>query len=159
MRKYHALIALFVFAFFFGGFLLCTGTINSGVHFQDDHEMTSIHAKLESTNYNVPAVFISQMDTEINVIRRFRPFYYLHRIVEVGLLQNNILAMSIYNGVLIVATALILYLLGCWLRVQLYRVISSSHDGVSRRAIRKSFGCWARLKRSVYSPIQCLYSS
>lgn len=84
---------------FFAGilsFLLFTGTLNSGYHFIDDHEMLHIHSDLEKMSF---------IDTSIHWIKsdliiRFRPMYFFHRVLEMKIFGDNFFVLSFYTGLL-----------------------------------------------------------
>jgi len=99
--------SLIVLLFFAGVllFLFYTGTLNSGYHFIDDHEMLKIHADLEKTSF---------VDTTIQWIKndfniRFRPIYFLHRVFEMKFFGDNFFDLSFYTGVLAALTFLFFY--------------------------------------------------
>jgi len=94
---------------FFAGilsFLLFTGTLNSGYHFTDDHEMLDINADLSNASFTQTS--IKWIKNDLNI--RFRPMYYLHRVFELKLLGANFFALSFYTGLLIASIFSLFYL-------------------------------------------------
>ena len=117
MQKYYLILPILIFSIFWLLFVKNTGTIDSGVHFQDDHEIISINTELKEKNYNVLSVYAVRMHREINETQRFRPFYYFHRVLEVVIFKDNFYAISVYNLILIILTSSVLFYfaLGWWL--------------------------------------------
>lgn len=102
----HWVLPLIIFTLFWAGVLIYTGTLNSGFHFVDDHEMVRISDDLSRGNFfQVSADWIIR-----DFGLRFRPVYYFHRVLSVQLLGTNFLALSIQNLVLAIATSWLLYL-------------------------------------------------
>lgn len=89
---------LVVILFFIGvfSFLFFTGTLNSGYHFTDDHEIIRINTDLESTSFLETSA--NWLKSDLNI--RFRPMYYLHRIFEIKLFISDFLLLSLYTGLL-----------------------------------------------------------
>ncbi len=87
-------------------FLFLTGTLNSGYHFIDDHEMLKIHSDLESNSFiDVSTEWIGN---DFNI--RFRPIYFLHRVLEIKLLGINFFILSFYTGILAALTFSLFYI-------------------------------------------------
>jgi hypothetical protein len=101
----HTWIAAIVFSVFWGVFLLGTGTIVSGFHLIDDHEMVVISRQLETNSPTVLAV--DWIRTDFNI--RFRPFYYVHRVFSVAIFGANFTALALLAFGLAVATSWLLY--------------------------------------------------
>jgi hypothetical protein len=88
---------------FFAGillFLFFSGTLNSGYHFIDDHEMLKIHADLEKTSFVGTSIQWIKNDFSI----RFRPMYFLHRVSEIKIFGDDSLSLSFYTGILAALT-------------------------------------------------------
>ncbi|MHC1704354.1 MAG: hypothetical protein AB9846_10640 [Tenuifilaceae bacterium] len=102
-RDIIVLCAIFIFLFLFLGL---TGTITSGYHFTDDHEILRIvdDLKNEST-INTIAKWVKD-DLSI----RLRSAYYTHRVIEAKIFQDNILAWTIYTGFIAFLTFAFFYL-------------------------------------------------
>lgn len=98
---YIVLIIICVFLF-----LGLTGTLNSGYHFVDDHEIIRIKADLESMN--VIEVTKKWLKDDLNI--RFRPLYYFLRIVQTKLFGSNFFLWSVYTGILACITMTSFYM-------------------------------------------------
>ncbi len=102
----NPLLALIIFSVFWILLLSSTGTLTSGYHLIDDHEMIRINADLQHSNYfNVTADWLSR-----DLGLRFRPVYIIHRVLTVQLLGVNFLAFSIQSLVLAIMTTWLLYM-------------------------------------------------
>lgn len=84
-------ILLFVFSF-----LNFTGTLTSGYHFQDDHEIIRINKDLQQQSFI--KVLKNWMNVDLKI--RFRPFYIIHRVAVTELFGSDFLMLSIYSGLL-----------------------------------------------------------
>jgi hypothetical protein len=100
------LSAFGLFSVFWLSFLILSGTINSGFHFQDDHEIITISKRIDDNGLFAASVSILKED----MVTRFRPFYYLHRIAIVELLGTDFMYWSFYNALLAILTSFFLYL-------------------------------------------------
>lgn len=100
------LFALILFIVFWSSFMIFTGTLTSGYHFTDDHEIITINKNVNDNGLINATISILKKDLDI----RFRPFYYIHRIALVKLLGTNFLLWSIYNICLAVFTSYFLFL-------------------------------------------------
>jgi len=96
-------MALFLSIF---SFLFFTGTLNSGYHFIDDHEMILIDSSLNKNTY--VETYTEFMKNDLNI--RFRPFYFLHRIFEVKVFNINFCSLSFYIGILAFLSFSFIYL-------------------------------------------------
>ncbi|MCD4768767.1 MAG: hypothetical protein K8R35_01195 [Bacteroidales bacterium] len=87
-------------------FLSLNGTLNSGYHLVDDHEIICIHNELQTDS------FITVLKRWVNndLKNRFRPLYYTHKVITTGFFGTNFLAISIYTGILGTITFLSLFL-------------------------------------------------
>jgi hypothetical protein len=87
-------------------FLGLSGTLNSGYHFQDDHEIVRIENDLRNGSfYDVSKKWVVE-DLHI----RFRPLYFIHRIATIRLFGSDFLALSLYTACLGIATFLFFFL-------------------------------------------------
>ena len=87
--------------------LLClSGSIFSGFHFTDDHELLAIGKDISESSLSVTMVKWIKSDSTF----RFRPIYYVHRILGVYFFGQNYLLWSIYAGILAVLSTFILFL-------------------------------------------------
>lgn len=110
------IIVLILFSIFWISLVFFNGTISSGYHFTDDHEIISINESINNNGIINTIEFYLKKDLSI----RFRPFYYLHRIALVKVFQTNFLLWSIYNVVLAIVTSYFLFL---FMYKQGYRLI------------------------------------
>jgi hypothetical protein len=105
-RTQEYFIVLIIFLFLVLGFLAITGTLFSGFHFTDYHEVVSINDGLKHNDFCRLAKGIISSDLNI----RFRPFYDLHRVLQTRLFGINFTLWHIYNGFLAALCAFFLYL-------------------------------------------------
>ncbi|TAL67206.1 MAG: hypothetical protein EPN88_07620, partial [Bacteroidetes bacterium] len=95
-RKDRLVIVSIILSVFL--FLIFSGTITSGFHFVDDHEVIKIKADLKSSTFlSVTKSWVLQ-DFKSN--GRFRPLYYINRVLETKLLGSDFTHWSLSNGVL-----------------------------------------------------------
>jgi len=104
--KYNYWTVFLCFLLFLFGFLIISGSLFSGYHFTDDHGILNIARDL--SEYNVLEVSQKRIIGDLQI--RFRPFYYVHRILETKLFGTNFLGWSIYRGLLGVLTSFFLFL-------------------------------------------------
>jgi len=102
-KNWVIIFALFLSVFIFLG---VTGTLTSGYHFIDDHEIISISNNLKSES------LIKVISNYINydLPSRFRPMYYFHRVIETKIFGTNLFLWSLYTGVLAFITFSSFYL-------------------------------------------------
>lgn len=114
----YPLVYIFVgiFLFWFSIFFF-SGSLSSGYHFTDDHQILEINQKLSSSDNNIIEVYKRMIINDFK--SRFRPLFYLHKILETKLFGVNYLSWSIYTGMLAVLTSFFLYLFA--------RIIGFSH--------------------------------
>ena len=112
-RRNVAMWALLFFAIVWLTILGFSGSVFSGYHLTDDHEIVRIKKDLESKE--VMSVAVKWMKDDQLVTHRFRPFYYFHRVLGVELLGSNFIAWSIYNALLAIATSFLLFYFLCLL--------------------------------------------
>jgi len=96
-------IILFVFLFLF-----FSGTITSGYHFVDDHEVIKIKYDLKSSS--VFTVSKNWVKEDLFNNGRFRPLYYIHRVLETKLLGSDFFLWSFYTGILCCLVMISFYL-------------------------------------------------
>lgn len=100
------LTALILFFVFWSSFVILTGTLTSGFHFTDDHEIITINKNIHDNGlFNATKSTIRD-----DLTMRFRPFYFLHKIIIVKLFGTNFLLWSIYNAILAIFTSFFLFL-------------------------------------------------
>lgn len=103
-------VFLGILAFWFLMFVT-SGTLFSGFHFMDDHDIVAIHYHLTTKQMTVPQV-IQQWLVEDHATGRFRTFYFIHRILQTKLLGIHFFLWSIYTGLLAVFTTFFLFIFG-----------------------------------------------
>jgi hypothetical protein len=89
-------------------FLLITGTLTSGYHFVDDHEIIRMKNDLKSASLNNVTKAWVKEDLFVNT--RFRPLYYIHRVIEARVMGSDFTLWSVYNGFLYCLALVFLYL-------------------------------------------------
>ena len=99
-------IALALFAIFWFCFLYFNGTFTSGFHFMDDHEIPFINKGIHDNGLFNTIFSVLQHDFTI----RFRPLYYIHRVMETKIFGTNLVEWSIYNCLLAVLTSYFLFM-------------------------------------------------
>jgi len=104
--KNKNIIAFIFFTLFWASFVFISGTLTSGYHFTDDHEVISFNKNIQNNGLLDASKSIIKEDLK----ERFRPFYYLHRIIIIKLFGTNILIPSICNVFLAIFTSFFLFL-------------------------------------------------
>jgi len=99
-------------------FFILTGTMSSGYHFTDDHEIIRLSHELK--NDSVISVAARWISKDFGI--RFRPVYYLHRIVEARLFGSNLFLWSFWTALMCAISFVCLYL---GMRNQNFSVIES----------------------------------
>ena len=94
----------FIIVFWLGMFLY-TGTFTSGYHFIDDHEIIQLNEKLNTSSFAHVAKNYLQFDSNW----RFRPFWALHRVMEVKMFGTNFQLWACYTVLLCLMTSFLLY--------------------------------------------------
>lgn len=86
-------------------FFAITGTATSGFHFIDDWGMISIHDDLQS--HSLASTMVNWLRDDLQW--RFRPFYYVHRVLEVFVFGTNFKHLSFYTIALCEITMLVFF--------------------------------------------------
>ena len=87
-------------------FLGLTGTLGSGYHFTDDHEIITLKNDLKTESvFSVATQWIRE---DLN--SRYRPVYYFHRVVEARAFGDNFLLWSLWTAMLAFAAFASFYL-------------------------------------------------
>ncbi|MEG4068175.1 hypothetical protein QUA42_12780 [Microcoleus sp. Pol11C2] len=108
-KKYNYL-SVFLFILIFWFFILsASGSLFSGYHFTDDHEITHINYNLTVQKLGIFQVTSQWIHNDL-LTGRFRPFYYVHRILATRLLGVNFGWWSFYTGMLGVLTTFFLFI-------------------------------------------------
>ena len=99
--------ALLFFAIFWLAFLGFSGTLTSGFHLTDDHEIVRINNDLKTQN----TLFVAKkwMKNDQVSTHRFRPLYFFHRVMETKVFGTNFTAWSVYTAILAIATSFFLF--------------------------------------------------
>jgi hypothetical protein len=117
--KKHDYISVFLFILIFWFFLLITsGSLFSGYHFTDDHEIAHINYDLTVQRLSIFQVINQWIHNDL-LTGRFRPFYYIHRIIETRLLGVNFGWWSLYTAMLAVLTTFFLFIFGKLIRLSI----------------------------------------
>lgn len=105
--RYEKIIILVVFAVLVFGILLGTGTITSGLHMVDDHEYLEYELirKDGGTLWDCLKFALSE-----DVGLRFRPMYFVVRILLYGIFGTNLTAWSVEKAFEIIGVLFLLYL-------------------------------------------------
>ena len=102
-----------VLACFLFWFLLfyVTGLFSSAFHLIDEHVLAEIHAELARPDAHLGAVIMKWMVMDFNE-RRFRPLYYISRVLRSEFFGLSWPAWSLYNAFLAASTSAALFLFG-----------------------------------------------
>ena len=103
--KSKLILVFFAFLIFWFLFLILSGSLFSGYQLVDDHEILTIHNQLVSSSNNVLLVSKNIITSDLEATGRFRPFYYIHRILETRFFGTNFLLWHVYTGLLTVLTS------------------------------------------------------
>jgi len=113
-----SVVALFIFAIFWIAFVTFTGTLNSGYHLTDDHELLTLATSIKSQGF--VKTLTDRLSSDFTI--RLRPFYFINRIVMSYFLGINIFSWSIYCLILGIFSSYFLFL---FLYVQGYKFYQS----------------------------------
>jgi len=106
-RNYYLTVFLFILLFWFLIFTT-SGSLFSGYHFTDDHEIVEINYSFTVQNLNLWEVISQWLHKDI-LTGRLRSFYYLHRIIETKIFGINFFLWSTYTGLLGVFSTFFLF--------------------------------------------------
>ena len=110
MKKAAAIIFFLVFWF---AFLGASGSLTSGFHFTDDHQIIYFDGALQKGAGAIESA-IGWIANDASS-GRFLPLYYVHRLLEIKFFGSNFLAWGIYDAILAwAASALISIALIFW---------------------------------------------
>jgi hypothetical protein len=110
--KNHSNLSVFLFILIFWFFLFITSaSLFSGYHFTDDHEIVHINHNFINQKLSIIEVFSQWINTDYST-GRFRPFYYIHRILATKFLGIDFGWWSVYTGLLAVFTTFLLFVFG-----------------------------------------------
>jgi len=86
-------------------FLGITGNLDTAFHFTDDSEILRFTNELQTES--IVSVVAGKLKSDLNM--RFRPFYFINRVIEAKIFGNNFTLWSIWNAVLASATFTFFY--------------------------------------------------
>ncbi len=101
-------IVLSSFAIVLFAFLGLNGTLSSGFHFVDNHEVVQINKDVSDANGNVAKVLTTWVKNDLG--GRFRPMYMADNVIVDTLFHGNFFLISIYHAILMVLIAFFLFL-------------------------------------------------
>lgn len=101
----ESIIAVIIISIVVFGFLYYTGTLLSGYHLVDDHEFYTIRDTLNNNGLWKTIGICVESDLEI----RFRPLYYVERVLGVALFGVGTFKWSCMKALEIIAAAYLLY--------------------------------------------------
>jgi hypothetical protein len=110
--RQHVVVFFCFFAFWFL-LLAVSGSLFSGYHLADDHEV--LRMGRDVANEGVWLQAKKWIDIDLSVAHRFKPVYYLHRVIEARLFGSNFLSWKVYTGCLAILASFLLYRFGRWL--------------------------------------------
>lgn len=111
-------IALLFGILLVGGILCKSGTVASGYHFLDDHEIVRFEYSLKHGNISVMEMIKATIKNDMN--SRFRPLYWVERIAGTAIMGSNMLYWNIYKMIMGIATFYLLYLAARYLKNKWY---------------------------------------
>ena len=95
-----------------------TGSVTSGYHFMDDHEILKINDDLSRESF--ATVTLKWVKSSFD--SRFLPLFYFHRVLKTKIFGNDFTALSVYN-VFLMLISLVLFYMG--MRKIKYSIIES----------------------------------
>ncbi len=101
-----AVFLLFVFLVF--GVLSLSGNLTAGPRVIDDNQIYLLTPQLEQSSFS--KVLYNDLRIRLLAYRRLLPVYSTHKIAAVALYQTNLACWSIHTGLIVVLTAVFLYL-------------------------------------------------
>lgn len=93
------LITIFIFWFFI---LSVSGSLFSGYHFIDDHEIIDIFHDFNDLHFGLLEEIVKRINSDIFEFHRFRPLYFVHRVIQTKIFGINWFIWSVYTGILAV---------------------------------------------------------
>lgn len=111
--------ALFLGFVIIFGLLVKAGTLTSGFHFADDHELIRMELGFSQQNVSLGQAILNWMDLHW----RFRPFYWVERVTGAYLWGSNLLYWNCYTALKGVLAFYCLYMMSRYLKFD--RIISA----------------------------------
>ena len=108
MKKNEYLLVSLFFVLMVFSLLLSTGTITSGWHMVDDHEFLEYQIELSRSGGTVFTCIQKALEEDIG--SRFRPLYYIFRVILTTFFGSNLVVWSIFKAIEIVISFIFLYL-------------------------------------------------
>ena len=108
-REYTGVFVFFLFFWFL--LFIISGSLFSEYHLADDHEVLRMSRDLAQEG-GVLVQAKKWIDVDFSVAHRFKPFYYLHRVLEARIFGPHFFLWLTYTGFLGVLTSFLLYLFG-----------------------------------------------
>lgn len=108
MKKNEYLLVSLFFALMVFSLLLSTGMITSGWHMVDDHEFLEYQIELSRSEGTVFTCIQKALEEDIG--SRFRPLYYIFRVILTTFFGSNLVVWSIFKAIEIVISFIFLYL-------------------------------------------------
>jgi len=106
--KYIEYILVFTLAFIlFYKILGGSGTMESGYHFLDDHELIRIEYSIDENQQSVVSVMQGCINNDLK--SRFRPMYWVERIACTAIFGSDLLYWNIYTAIKGILTFYLLY--------------------------------------------------
>lgn len=106
----ETIISFLLFCAIVFAILIGKGTLFSGFHYVDDHEFAEMEFLLEDQHWSVLRTIGSWLAYDFT--RRFRPLYYILRVLTVAVFGINTTAISVCRGFIAAITMTVLYHLG-----------------------------------------------
>jgi hypothetical protein len=98
MNRKSALAPFAFFFIFWFGLLFFSGSLTSGFHFTDDHQIISYSETLKSAGAIETA--LKWVADDASSIGRFLPVYYIHRLLQIKFFGTDFLLWGLYDGLL-----------------------------------------------------------
>lgn len=108
-KKYEAFLVVFGALLYVFILLICTGTLTSGYHLADDHEILLLSDRFHKGIYTWKTFFHDGLFSYFEEGIRFRPLYSTLRLLRSYLLGTNYTAWSVLVGMEIVGCIILAY--------------------------------------------------
>jgi len=107
---WQSLLVLIIFGIITTYILVHSEAIYSGYHLTDDHEMLRIAGDLRTSNHNIIETTVTWIKRDLSI--RFRPFYFIHRILEIAIFGTNFTILSAYTALLSILSSFLFFIFG-----------------------------------------------
>lgn len=105
MLEYAAILLTATILIF--GILYKSGSLRSGYHLLDDHELIRIEYSLQNSSDSIGRIIAGTISNDL--ASRFRPFYWVERIGLTAVMGSNLNYWNLYKGIQGVLTFVLLY--------------------------------------------------